>query len=284
MKVNICGVPEHFNLPWKTSIEDGLFELKNINLVWKNVPEGTGKMCEMLRNHETDIAIILTEGIIKDIALGNPSLIIQKYIETPLIWGVHVPYEIDYNNLNDLKNQKIAISRLGSGSHLMSMLWAKKNKWDFTQNQYKIVNTIDGAVKSLLQHESTVFMWEKYMTKPFVDNHTFQRIEDFPTPWPCFVIAVRQEFLENNSKIVQEILKIINNTTKEFKQIPNLVEKISLAYHLQPSDVLEWLQITEWSQENFKEVAFEEIQNQLLEVEIINQKLNFNQVIKNILS
>lgn len=284
MTINICGVPEHFNLPWKTSIENGEFEQENILINWKNVPEGTGKMCEMLRNQETDIAIILTEGIIKDIALGNPSVIIQKYVETPLIWGVHIPHQFDYENIDDLKNQKIAISRLGSGSHLMSMLWAKKNNWDFTQNQYQIVNTIDGAVKSLSQHESTVFMWEKFMTKPWVDNNTFQRIEDFPTPWPCFVIAVRQEFLENNLKVVQQIVKTINKVTKNFKQTPNLIEKIALEYHLQPNDVLEWLQATEWSQENFSKDAFDAIQNQLLEVQIINQKLNFNQVIKNIFS
>ena len=28
-------------------------------------------------------------------------------------------------------------------------------------------------------------------TKPLVDNGIFRRIADCPTPWPCFVIAVR---------------------------------------------------------------------------------------------
>lgn len=282
MKINICGVPEHFNLPWKSSIENGLFEQENLQLNWINVPEGTGKMCEMLRNHKTDIAIILTEGIIKDIALGNESVIIQKYIQTPLIWGVHVPYLFDYEKIDDLQGKTIAISRLGSGSHLMSMLWAQKNRWDFNQNQYQIVNTIEGAAKSMLQNESTIFMWEKFMTQPWVDQHIFKRIEDFPTPWPCFVIAVRKDFLENNLKIVQKTLEIINNITINLKQNPQLIEKIALEYHLQPTAVAEWLQITEWSQENFTKEAFDTIQEQLLEVAIINQKLDYNQVIKNI--
>jgi ABC-type nitrate/sulfonate/bicarbonate transport system substrate-binding protein len=282
MKINICGVPEHFNLPWKSSIENGLFEQENLQLNWINVPEGTGKMCEMLRNHKTDIAIILTEGIIKDIALGNESVIIQKYIQTPLIWGVHVPYLFDYEKIDDLQGKTIAISRLGSGSHLMSMLWAQKNKWDFNQNQYQIVNTIEGAAKSMLQNESTIFMWEKFMTQPWVDQHIFKRIEDFPTPWPCFVIAVRKDFLENNLKIVQKTLEIINNITINLKQNPQLIEIIALEYHLQPTAVAEWLQITEWSQENFTKEAFDTIQEQLLEVAIINQKLDYNQVIKNI--
>jgi hypothetical protein len=66
------------------------------------------------------------------------------------------------------------------------------------------------------------------------------------------------------------------------KQNPQLIEKIALEYHLQPTAVAEWLQITEWSQENFTKEAFDTIQEQLLEVAIINQKLDYNQVIKNI--
>jgi hypothetical protein len=54
------------------------------------VPEGTGKMCQMLRDGETDIAVILTEGIVKDITAGNPSKIVQVYVDSPLIWGIHV--------------------------------------------------------------------------------------------------------------------------------------------------------------------------------------------------
>jgi hypothetical protein len=35
-----------------------------------------------------------------------------------------------------------------------------------------------------------------FMTKPLVDKGIFRRIGDCPTPWPCFVIAVRDEILE----------------------------------------------------------------------------------------
>jgi hypothetical protein len=41
------------------------------------------KMCQMLRDGETDIAVILTEGIVKDIVAGNPSKIVQVYVESP---------------------------------------------------------------------------------------------------------------------------------------------------------------------------------------------------------
>jgi len=69
--IKIAGVPEHFNLPWHLCIENGEFEAEEIDLQWTDVPEGTGKLCQMLRDKETDIAVILTEGIIKDIVAGN---------------------------------------------------------------------------------------------------------------------------------------------------------------------------------------------------------------------
>ena len=63
--VRIVGVPEHFNFPWQMAIEEGAFEARGIQLDWTNIPEGTGKMSQMLARDETDLAIILTEGIIK---------------------------------------------------------------------------------------------------------------------------------------------------------------------------------------------------------------------------
>ena len=40
------------------------------------------------------------------------------------------------------------------------------------------------------------------MTKPLVDNGTFRRIADCPTPWPCFVIAVRNEVLKKHPNTI----------------------------------------------------------------------------------
>ncbi|HBK82778.1 MAG TPA: ABC transporter substrate-binding protein, partial [Flavobacterium sp.] len=88
--IKIAGVPEHFNLPWHLCIENGDFEDAGIDLEWTDVPEGTGKMCQMLRDESTDLAVVLTEGIIKDICAGNQSTIVQKYVESPLLWGIHV--------------------------------------------------------------------------------------------------------------------------------------------------------------------------------------------------
>ena len=71
--VSIGGVPEHFNLAWYLTLKEGAYKREGINLRWKDYPGGTGDMCEALRNSDIDLAVILTEGIIKDIVDGNPS-------------------------------------------------------------------------------------------------------------------------------------------------------------------------------------------------------------------
>jgi ABC-type nitrate/sulfonate/bicarbonate transport system substrate-binding protein len=74
-----------------------------------DIPEGTGKMCQLLRDGQADLAVILTEGIVKDIVAGNPSKIVQIYVESPLIWGIHVAANSKFKTLAELKH-KAAIS------------------------------------------------------------------------------------------------------------------------------------------------------------------------------
>lgn len=273
--IKIAGVPEHFNLPWHLCIENGEFEDAGIQLEWTDVPEGTGKLSQMLRNGETDIAVILTEGIIKDIAAGNDSTIIQVYVESPLVWGIHVAANSDYKTLGDVENGKVAISRYGSGSHLMAFVNAKKQGWNTEKLEFEIINTLDGAVEALTEGHADYFMWERFMTKPIVDKGIFRRIDDCPTPWPCFVIAVRNEVLKNNANTIEMILEIINQTTADFKEIPSIDRTLSERYGQKIEDINEWLKITEWSQKKLDKNTFDKVQNQLFELNIIETKTAF---------
>ncbi len=273
--IKIAGVPEHFNLPWHLCIEKGEFKAKNIDAVWTDVPEGTGKLCQMLRDGETDMAVILTEGIIKDIAAGNDSKIVQVYVQSPLIWGIHVSAGSTYKTVNDIQHGKVAISRYGSGSHLMAIVNAKNEGWDTNKLKFEIINTLDGAIEALTDDKADYFMWEHFMTKPIVDKGIFRRVGNCPTPWPCFVIAVRNEVLENESEVIGTILDIINKATKEFKHIPNIDSVLATRYTQKIDDIREWLILTEWSQKKLDKNTFEKVQNQLSELNIITQKTTF---------
>ncbi|HQA74043.1 substrate-binding domain-containing protein [Flavobacterium sp.] len=278
--INIVGVPEHFNLPWHLCIENGEFEAEGINLNWTDVPEGTGKMCQMLRDGETDMAVILSEGIVKDIVGGNPSSIVQVYVNSPLLWGIHVAATSPYQTLADLEHKKVAISRYGSGSHLMAIVNAQNNNWETDSLEFELVNTIDGAVESLTNGTSDYFMWERFMTQPLVDQGVFRRIGECPTPWPCFVIAVRNEVLAQHPQTIARILEIINNTTKEFKDIPSIDRTLASKYNQKLEDIQQWLRLTQWSQKPLEEKVLNKIQNQLFDLKIIDKKGTFAEIVK----
>lgn len=280
--LKIAGVPEHFNLPWHLCIDNHEFADANIDLQWTDVPEGTGKLCEMLRSGETDIAVILTEGMVKDIVGGNPSKIVQVYVESPLLWGIHVAAHSKFKTIADLQDAKVAISRMGSGSQLMAYVNAEQNGWKTTDLQFEIVNTIDGAVESLAAGKSDYFMWEHFMTKPLVDQGIFRRLGDCPTPWPCFVIAVREEVLEQHAAEILEILKIINKKTRAFKNITNIAGILASRYELKITDIQEWLSLTHWSQNQLQEEVLNKVQNQLFELSLINKKGTFAEMVKTV--
>lgn len=281
--ITIGGVPEHFNLAWYLTLKNGEYKAKEINLRWKDFYGGTGAMCNALRNNEIDLAVLLTEGIIADIIDGNKSKIIQTFVQSPLIWGVHVAHDSPYKTIDDLRGKKAAISRYGSGSHLMAYINAEKNNWDLEKDlQFELVGNLDGAIEGLTNKKADYFLWEKFTTKPIVDLNVFRRIDNCPSPWPCFVIAARDEVLNNNQNEVKTILDIINNTTREFKNIPSIDKTIANRYDQNLDDVKEWLSLTEWSQELPDEITIKNVQRKLLALNIIPHELSFNQLTRKI--
>lgn len=273
-------MPEHFNLAWYLTLKNGEYKAEGINLRWQDYYGGTGAMTKALRDGDIDMAVILTEGIVKDIVDGNPSKIVQTFVQTPLIWGIHVAQHSKFKTIADLKGTRAAISRYGSGSHLMAYVNAENNDWNLeTDLKFEVIDDIDGAVKALTEETADYFMWERFMTKPLVDNGTFRHIANCPTPWPCFVIAVRNEFLEENEDDVKIILEIINNTTIDFKDIPSIDKTISNRYSLELSDVQEWLSLTQWSQKVTDAKTIENVQNTLLKLDIISKKVDYKALV-----
>lgn len=270
-KIRVIGVPEHFNFPWHLAIDEGAFEQRGIEVEWTDIPEGTGRMAKMLAESETDLAIILTEGIVKSIAEGNPSKIIQTYVESPLLWGIHVSANSKYEKLSDLKNTTAAISRFGSGSHLMAFVNAQNQGWSTKDLKFKVVNNLDNAVQSLVKGDADYFMWEHFTTKPLVDNGTFRRIEDCPTPWPCFVIAATEKILNDEPGVIRHILEVINTYSEDFADIPSIHKTIANEYEQKEEDVTNWLSKTYWGQEQLSEELLQHVQKTLATLKLIEE-------------
>jgi len=270
----IGGVPEHFNFPWYITLKNKEYTEQGINLRWQDFFGGTGQMCKALREKEIDMAVILTEGIIRDIIKGNECKIVQVFVKSPLIWGIHVAENSSYTTIKELKGTDAAISRYGSGSHLMAYINAENLDWDIEKDlNFEVIKNLDGALENLPKGNGDYFMWEKFTTKPYVDKGIFRLVDECPTPWPCFVIAVRNDVLENEEECIKTILEIINATTSEFKEIPSIDQLLSNRYEQKLEDIQHWLSLTEWSQEQLSSQELNSVQEQLLKLDLIENKI-----------
>lgn len=277
--LKIGGVPEHFNLPWHLCIERGDFEKNKIEVAWTDFHGGTGEMSEALKAGTIDIAVMLTEGSIKEICDGSPFKIIQTYVKSPLMWGIHVHANSNYHRVEDLKNQTAAISRFGSGSHLMTYVHANNQDWDTEDLNFKTTQNLSGAKASLKEGTADYFLWEHFTTKPLVDNGTFRRLGDEPTPWPCFVIVTTEKFLKKNSKLVPLLLEPLNKKSNSLKSIEHIEEMISKRYDLKIEDVKEWLKITEWSQQQLSENDVHLTQKRLQSLSLVETEKTYTEFI-----
>lgn len=269
----IGGVPEHFNLPWRMAIEEGRFREKDIQLHWSDMGGGTGQMIRGLETGSLDIAVLLTEGITKAILQGLDAKIIQVYVTTPLHWGIHVPYKSAITSVDQLENQTFAISREGSGSHLMTYVKANQEGWDTSNLKFSVVGDVYGGLWALENNEAQAFLWEKYTTHPYTEQKKCRYIDEVVTPWPCFVIAARTEVVEKNKGELEMICEIVNQRACELKNNEDIVDLICWRYNLRHGQVENWLQETDWNYDGIAyPLAFEKTISHLLKLDLLKDE------------
>jgi ABC-type nitrate/sulfonate/bicarbonate transport system substrate-binding protein len=245
--IRIGGVPEHFNLPIHLAIEKGEFQSRGVNVEWTTYKGGTGQMTKAFEDGEIDVCVLLTEGIINAIINGNPSKIISNYVISPLCWGVHTAADNPLNNYLDIFDKNFAISRFGSGSHLMAIVDANTKDQQIKPEKFKVIKNLENALESLKKHETDVFYWEKYTTKPYVNSGELKRIGEFYTPWPCFVIAASDKILKEQPENIIRVLRTIHDSNDKFMQNENSVNLVSERYEQKVDDVKRWYHNTEWA-------------------------------------
>jgi ABC-type nitrate/sulfonate/bicarbonate transport system substrate-binding protein len=246
-RFKIGGVPEHFNLPWRLAIEEGKFKEAGVELHWSDMTGGTGQMIKGLQAGTLDIAVLLTEGISRAILKGLDAKIIAVYVQSPLCWGIHVPTNQSLHGLVDLDGATFAISREGSGSHLMSYVLAQREGWDAAALSFNVVGDVYGGLWALNHGEAQGFLWEKYTTQPFVDQGKCKRIGEVYTPWPCFVIAVRSEVLAQDEVLLNTVIRMVQERAAQLKVAPDTPEVLAWRYALKQGEARDWLMQTEWS-------------------------------------
>ncbi len=271
--LKVGGVPEHFNLPWRLAIEEGRFQDIGLNLHWSDMSGGTGQMIRGLETGSIDIAVLLTEGITKSILEGLDAKILQVYVVSPLHWGVHVPVNSSIQTTQDVENGTFAISRYGSGSHLMAYVMADQHGWNLDELKFNVIGDVYGGLWALENNEAQAFLWEKYTTFPFVEQAKCRYVGEVVTPWPCFVIAVRSEVAEKHGALLQLMCDIVNEKAQEVKKDPDAVEIISWRYNLRMDQVEKWLSETEWNYKGIEyPLAFEKTTHYLKKLGLLSEE------------
>lgn len=245
--LEIGGVPEHFNLPWHDLIASGRLDAEGIELAWTDYPGGTGAMVADLNAGSLDLAVLLTEGAAAGIAAGGAFSILSLYTASPLVWGVHVPVDSAFEGVDELEGRRFAISREGSGSHLMAFALAEQRGWSVDTLEFVPVGGLDGAIEAFAAGSADAFLWEKFMTAPVVESGRFRRVGDFAAPWPAFVISASHAALERHGAQLDAVVDAVLAEAAALKRSSDASTRIATRYGLDSRAVADWLEGTEWA-------------------------------------
>ena len=200
-RIVLAAVPEQVNIPILLCMERHIFAKHGLEVVHRVVPEGTGKMLDLLESREVDVALTVTDGFIAGKAAGRRVNLAGVFVESPLIWAVAVsaqaPSGVALNQLADLIPSKklgalpnkcrFGISRLGSGSHTMAIYTGKHLlNLDRSSLEFVVTNNINGLRDGVHTDKFDAFMWETFTTKPLFDAGELKKLGEVVTPWPAF--------------------------------------------------------------------------------------------------
>lgn len=191
--VLIAGVPEHFNRPITQAIKRGEFVKAGVNVRFKSQPGGTGAMVKAVVNEEADVVIALTEGLVAALVKehGDSLVLVGNYVVSPLVWAITAAGSCEQETIDQMSVSRVAVSRMGSGSHLMAFLLAEREKWAKTP-EFVVLRDYARMRAGLNQGTADILLWEQAMQAPFVSSGELSRVGELESPWPCFMMCARK--------------------------------------------------------------------------------------------
>lgn len=260
--LRVAYIPEHFSTPLFLAQQQGYYGDLKIEFV--PVIEGSGRLIKLLNSDEVDIAIGLTEAFISDIAKGNEHYkTIGVYVESPLCWSVSTGFNrTDINKLSDLEGKSIGVSRIGSGSYIMSFVLGLQEKF-FTpffkghpilSNFKNLRDSVNLKYQDYSEDESALlnsdaFMWEHFTSKKYYDNEEIKKVGEIYTPWPSWVINCNAKLLESNESDIKSFLLAVNQGIKYFWSNQNeATDHIAANLDYTKDDADEWIKTVKFNE------------------------------------
>lgn len=253
-RLRIGFIPEHFSTPLHFAQKHYALEADLIPF-----PTGTGALTSALKSTDTssriDIAIGLTEGFVADLGKSKAQDsssgygLVGTYVESPLCWAISTGIDRkDLQSVKDIKDSRVGVSRIGSGSYVMSFVLADQQGWlGRSGGPFEVVPIGDfAALRKAVNEENRAefFMWEHFTTKHFWDTKEIKRIGEIYTPWPSWVVVAR-EGVE-----VEDLLEKLNLGVKHYlENTEEAVEHITNTMQYSTEDALEWMKTVRFAKD-----------------------------------
>ncbi|WVO23903.1 uncharacterized protein IAS62_005261 [Cryptococcus decagattii] len=247
-KLRVGWHREHFLSPLLQFVEKD----KGGTVELVECPGGTGEMQVKLKNGEIDLCIALTDALIAGLANGQTSYkIVGRYIASPLRWAIITGKDSQYNSINDLKGTTFGISRLGSGSQVMASVLSLQQKWsEEEQPKFKVNGQFKPLRDSVNSGETSVFLWEWFTTKPYVDSGEVRFIGSVYTPWPCWHIAASPSVPSSTvGTFLASLQPYVQHFNSPEARISEDIEFVHNYFGHKKEDVAEWLQSVKWEEQ-----------------------------------
>ncbi|KAL2845973.1 hypothetical protein BJX68DRAFT_277190 [Aspergillus pseudodeflectus] len=276
--LRIGYVPEHYLAPLHLSLRSLTYTSPTFPYTLEPVafPSGTGHMITSLRAGEIDLAIGLTEGWVAGIAgKSAPTTeseagykIVGHWVDTPLRWAIVTGRDrSDLKGVDDLRGGKVGVSRLGSGSHVMSFVLADEQKWEgvggglepvilgpFGSLKEGVTGTSAGQTSE--QGKADFFMWEHFTTKPSFTGEAapLKKIGEIFTPWPSWMVVASTSAFPNpeSDDRLDKLFALLDEGIKAFQGDHEGVVKMlgtgEFGCHYSAEDGAEWIRDVRFSE------------------------------------
>lgn len=226
-------------------------------------PTGTGALVGAIKRHDRtegiDIAIGLTEGFIADLGKTKSAGYSRRYglagtyVESPLCWGISTgAAREDVSSMEDLKSKRVGVSKIGSGSYVMSYVLADTRQWldqSSKGDPFEVIPIGDfAALRKSVGPDKTsdFFMWEHFTTKHFWDNGELKRLGEIYTPWPSWMIAARHDAQPQ----LNHLTSALNRGVQYYREHKDeAVDYITSTMQYSKEDAIEWMKTVRFAED-----------------------------------
>lgn len=181
--------------------------------------------------------------------------------DTNIGWAISTSLKReDLKSVDDLKGTKVGVSRIGSGSYVMSFVladqqgWLKSScgkKWPAPFTFHPLQNFAN-LRKGVNDGTVDFFMWEHFTSKKYYDNGEIKRIGEIYTPWPSWTIVMGDHCAGLEDRRVDEMLKKLDQGVKYFEENQEeAVRYISTELDYSEEDAREWLKTVKFKKSTF---------------------------------